>query len=195
MPEPRSVLVLDNLDSFTYNLVDELTRRAARVRVVRNDRPASEIAAAAQATQLLVISPGPGTPAGAGCTLAAIRACAGRVPIFGVCLGLQAIVEALGGAVDRGQIRHARATPVTHSGGPIFEGLPNPMPAGRYHSLAAVAVPACLRVTARSEGAVMAVEHRSLPVAGVQFHPESVLTPHGGRLLDNVLRWASRAGR
>lgn len=195
MSEPRSVLVLDNLDSFTYNLVDELSRRAVRVRVVRNDRPASEIAAAARATQLLVISPGPGTPAGAGATLAAIRESAGRVPIFGVCLGLQAIVEAMGGTVDRGPVRHARATPVAHSGGPIFDGLPNPMPAGRYHSLAAVTVPECLRVTARSEGAVMAVEHRSLPVAGVQFHPESVLTPHGGRLLDNVLRWASHAGR
>jgi anthranilate synthase/aminodeoxychorismate synthase-like glutamine amidotransferase len=193
MPERPRVVFLDNVDSFTYNLVDEFARRGAAVAVFRNDRPAAEIAAAAGGARLLVISPGPGTPAAAGATPEVIRRCAGRVPVFGVCLGLQAVVEVLGGRVERApEVLHGKAARVRHRGGPLFDGLPSPMPVGRYHSLCATVVPDGLEVTAECDGMVMAVEHRTQRLAGVQFHPESILTPGGGRLLDNVLRWAAR---
>jgi anthranilate synthase component 2 len=207
MPEPAlRVVFLDNVDSFTYNLVEEFARRGATVEVYRNDRPAAEVAnravgagpdgGAGPAPALLVLSPGPGTPGSAGCCLELVRLCAGAVPLFGVCLGHQAIVEALGGRVERAPaILHGKASRASHDGGPPFEGLPNPMPVGRYHSLAATRVPEELVASAESDGIVMAVRHRRLPVLGVQFHPESILTPLGGRLIDNVVRWASDAGR
>jgi anthranilate synthase component 2/anthranilate synthase/phosphoribosyltransferase len=189
-----SVLLIDNFDSFSFNLVDELEKRDAAVAVWRNDVPAEralDLCLALPAPRLLVLSPGPGAPRDAGCTLELVRLCAGRVPVFGVCLGHQAIVEAFGGEVGfAGEVVHGKPASITHDGTGIFEGLPSPMVAGRYHSLAARKVPPELRVTARTGDVVMAVEHRTDPVAGVQFHPESILTPHGGTLIESVIRWA-----
>ncbi len=196
MSEPLRVTLLDNIDSFTFNLVDEFARRGADVTVFRNDRPAADILAHATrpGAGLLVISPGPGDPASAGSSIAAISGGLGRVPIFGVCLGHQALVVALGGVVRCSPVPlHGRATLLRHGGLGIFAGLPDPMPVGRYHSLAAAELPAPLEAIAESEGVVMAVRHRDQPAIGVQFHPESVLTPHGGRLIDHVMLWASHA--
>ena len=193
------VVFLDNVDSFTYNLVDEFARRGHDVVVHRNDRPADTVLADALREgppALLAISPGPGTPARAGSSLEVVRRAAGRVPIFGICLGHQAIVEAFGGEVGPApEPVHGKASPMTHSGGPWFEGLPSPVPVARYHSLAAHRVPPVLEVVAAAGDVVMAVAHRAVPAFGVQFHPESVLTPAGGRLLDNVIGWARHAGR
>jgi anthranilate synthase/aminodeoxychorismate synthase-like glutamine amidotransferase len=206
MPDALRVVFLDNVDSFTYNLVDEFARRGAAVEVHRNDRPAAEVVRRAvggtgtspggrqdgtTGPTLVVVSPGPGTPRDAGSCLDVVRGCAGRVPLFGVCLGHQAIVEAFGGRVERAPaILHGKASLVTHRGGPLFDGLPSPVPVGRYHSLCATDVPADLEVTAESDGIVMAVAHRRWAILGVQFHPESILTPQGGRLIANVMRWA-----
>jgi anthranilate synthase component 2 len=188
----RRVVFLDNVDSFTYNLVDEFARRGAAVEVHRNDRPAEFVAGRADGADLVLVSPGPGTPGDAGCSIQLIRLLAGTVPVFGVCLGHQAIVEAFGGTVGRAPaILHGKASMATHQGGPLFEGLPSPMPVGRYHSLCATRMPADLEVIASSDGIVMGAHHVSLRIAGVQFHPESILTPAGGRLIDNVLRWAA----
>jgi anthranilate synthase/phosphoribosyltransferase len=196
-----NVLFIDNFDSFTFNLVDELRRRDCRVEVWRNDLDAGKalgLALGLPAPRLIVLSPGPGTPAEAGCCVELVRLAVGRVPLFGVCLGHQAIVEALGGTVGgAGGIVHGKASPVEHDGRGLFAGLPSPLMAGRYHSLAAIDVPRELEVRARTGDTVMAVEHRNAKLAGVQFHPESILTPLGGKLLDNVVAWASveeRAG-
>lgn len=192
-----SVLLIDNFDSFTWNLVDELRRRRARVEVWRNDLAAEdalERALALPAPRLVLLSPGPGAPAEAGCCVPLVRLCAGRVPLLGVCLGHQALVEALGGEVGRAPaVVHGKASPVEHDGTGLFAGLPSPLKVGRYHSLAATRVPGELRVTARSEEVVMAVEHERHALAGLQFHPESILTPAGGRLLENALAWAAAA--
>jgi anthranilate synthase component 2 len=189
-----NVLLIDNFDSFSFNLVDELDKRGAKVQVWRNDISATkalELAEAMPAPRLLVISPGPGKPAEAGCSLALVRAACGKVPLFGVCLGHQAIVEAFGGEVGyAGEVVHGKAAKVVHRGEGLMASLPSPLYAARYHSLAASRVPDDLRVTASTGDVVMAVEHRSAPVAGVQFHPESILTPQGGVLLDAVMRWA-----
>jgi anthranilate synthase component II len=192
-------LFIDNFDSFSFNLVDELKKRGATVEVWRNDVPAEralDIACALPSPRLIVVSPGPGAPSEAGSCIAIIRRAAERgVPLFGVCLGHQAIVEAFGGEVGfAGEVVHGKAGRVVHDGTGLFAGLPSPMFAARYHSLAARRVPECLRVTARLEGerdVVMAVEHREARVAGVQFHPESILTPRGGQLLDRVVAWAA----
>jgi len=190
------VLLIDNFDSFTFNLVHDLRSRGCAVEVWRNDlavEEAERLAVSLPRPSLVVLSPGPGCPAGAGCTVPLVRAIRGRVPVFGVCLGHQAIVEAFGGVVGpAGEVLHGKAAAVTHDGRGIFEGLPSPLRAGRYHSLVAHRVPDDLRVTARCGDLVMAVEHVSWPVAGVQFHPESVLTPEGGGIVDNVLAWATR---
>ncbi|MGE0442479.1 MAG: aminodeoxychorismate/anthranilate synthase component II [Gemmatimonadales bacterium] len=193
-----SVVLLDNVDSFTYNLVDEFARRGQSVTVFRNDVPAERVLAEAlrRPRTLLVISPGPGDPAGAGSCLGVVRGALGRVPLFGVCLGHQALVAAAGGRVVRApEPLHGKATAVVHDGGQPFGGLPSPMPVGRYHSLAAGSVPDALEVTARAGDVVMAVRHRTAPALGIQFHPESVLTPAGGALIDNVISWATHAGR
>ena len=193
MSAPRVVMV-DNFDSFTFNLVDELARRGCEVEVWRNTVPPSRVlerATGGPGRCLVVMSPGPGRPADAGCCLELVRMAAGRVPLLGVCLGHQAMVEAFGGVVEAaGTILHGRASRVEHAGDPLFEGIPSPFMAGRYHSLAAHAVPEPLRPIAWAGSIVMAARHRELPIFGVQFHPESILTPHGGRLLDNVLREA-----
>ncbi len=198
MPELR-VVFLDNVDSFTYNLVDEFARRGVPVEVFRNDRPAEAVVGAATRSgppTLLALSPGPGTPASAGSCLEVIRRAAGRVPIFGICLGHQAMVEAFGGSVGpAAEVLHGKSSTLTHRGGPLFDGLPRTFPVARYHSLAATRVPDSLEVSATAGAVVMAVQHRALPALGVQFHPESVLTPAGGRIIDNVIRWASHAGQ
>jgi anthranilate synthase/aminodeoxychorismate synthase-like glutamine amidotransferase len=182
------LLVLDNYDSFTYNLVHLFQELGADVRVFRNDAITVEEAEALEPTQL-VISPGPGRPADAGVSVELIRRLGPRVPTLGVCLGHQAIVEAFGGEVGQAQaLLHGKSSPVEHDGRGVFEGLPAGFEAGRYHSLAATRVPQELEITARTpDGEVMGVRHRELPIEGVQFHPESVLTPLGPRLARNFL--------
>lgn len=193
-----NILFVDNFDSFSFNLVDEFAKRGSHVEVWRNDIPAGRalaLALALPAPRLIVLSPGPGSPAEAGCTIELVRLAAGRIPVFGVCLGHQAIVEAFGGKVAfAGEVVHGKTSRVTHDGRGIFHGLPSPFAAARYHSLAAERVPDSLLVTARAGALVMAVAHRSLPVTGVQFHPESILTSHGGRLIENVMSWAGGGG-
>ena len=182
------VLVIDNYDSFTYNLVDYLGEMGAELDVVRND-----VAGVAELLQRrpdrLVISPGPCTPADAGISIEASRAFPeAGVPTLGVCLGHQAMVEAFGGRTIRGEPVHGKDADVEHDGAAVYEGLPNPLLAGRYHSLIAdPQLPDELERTATYGDVVMGVRHRSLPAEGVQFHPESVLTPHGKDLLRNFL--------
>ena len=189
MGAPRLLLV-DNYDSFTYNLVQAFLVLGAEVLVHRNDAITVEQARALEPTHLC-ISPGPGTPRDAGVSMEMIRAFAGRIPVFGVCLGHQSIVEALGGDVVRaGRLMHGKVSMVEHDGRGILAGLSLPFQAGRYHSLIAKpeTLPAVLEVAARTaEGEIMAVRHRELNVDGVQFHPESVLTPEGPRLMGNFL--------
>jgi anthranilate synthase/aminodeoxychorismate synthase-like glutamine amidotransferase len=189
---PRLLLV-DNYDSFTYNLVQAFLVLGAEVLVHRNDAITVEQARALAPTHLC-ISPGPGTPHDAGVSMDMIRAFAGAIPVLGVCLGHQSIVEVFGGKVVRaGRLMHGKVSPVQHDGGGVFAGAPEPLEVGRYHSLIAEpeSLPAALVVTARTpEGEIMGVRHRDLNVEGVQFHPESVLTPEGPRLLGNFLRFS-----
>jgi len=191
------LLLIDNYDSFTYNLVQAFMVLGAEVEVHRND--ALDVAAArALAPTHLCISPGPGTPHEAGVSIAMIQAFAGRIPVFGVCLGHQSIVEAFGGRVVRaGRLMHGKVSTLEHDGRGLYAGMPQPLPVGRYHSLIAEAasLPAELEVTSRTtdQGEIMGVRHRELMVEGVQFHPESVLTPDGPQLLANFLR--TRGGR
>ena len=184
------LLLIDNYDSFTYNLVQAFLMLGANVNVHRNDCITVEEAQALEPTHLCV-SPGPGTPAEAGVSVAMIKAFAGRVPILGVCLGHQALVEACAGQVVRaGRLMHGKASQVLHDRRGLFEELPSPLDAGRYHSLIAErqSLPAELEVTAwTAEGEIMGVRHRSLQMEGVQFHPESVLTPLGPQMLANFL--------
>ena len=193
--KPR-LLLIDNYDSFTYNLVQAFLVLGADVTVRRNDEITVEEALGLDATHLC-ISPGPGTPYDAGISMKMIEAFAGKLPIFGVCLGHQSLVEVFGGKVVRaGRLMHGKTSLVHHDGRGVFAGLPNPFEAGRYHSLIAQrdTIPANLEVTAWTpEGEIMGVRHRSLPVEGVQFHPESILTPDGPRLMGNFL--AFTAGR
>jgi anthranilate synthase/aminodeoxychorismate synthase-like glutamine amidotransferase len=185
------LLLIDNYDSFTYNLVQAFLMQGAEVEVFRNDAISVAKALAMDHTHL-VISPGPGTPRDAGVSMDMIRAFAGRVPIFGVCLGHQSLVEVFGGKVVRaGRLMHGKVSPAHHDGKGLFTGMPQDFQAGRYHSLIAEAhsIPAVLEVTARTpEGEIMGVRHTSLPIEGVQFHPESVLTPDGPILMGNFLK-------
>jgi anthranilate synthase component 2 len=185
------ILVIDNYDSFTWNLVQYLGELGAEVRVVRNDEVGVD-AIAAMKPAALVLSPGPCTPNEAGVTLAAIRELAGKIPMLGVCLGHQAIGQAFGGeVVHAGKVMHGKTSAIRHDGRGVFRGVPSPFAATRYHSLAIrrASLPACLEVTAESEdGEIMGVRHRSLSVEGVQFHPESILSEHGHALLRNFLQ-------
>jgi anthranilate synthase component 2 len=182
------LLMIDNYDSFTYNLVHLFQELGAEVAVYRNDAITAD-EAEALAPSHVVVSPGPGRPGDAGVSVDVIRRLGPHVPTLGVCLGHQAIVEAFGG--DIGQARallHGKSSPVEHDGKGVFAGLPATIEAGRYHSLAAIRVPDELEVTARTlDGEVMGVRHRTLPIEGVQFHPESVLTPLGADLARNFL--------
>jgi anthranilate synthase component II len=182
------ILVIDNYDSFTYNLVHLFEQLGAEVRVFRNDAISVD-EAERLAPSHVVVSPGPGRPAEAGVSVELIRRLGPRVPTLGVCLGHQAIVEAFGGEVGQARaLLHGKASSVEHDGKGVFAGLPQGLDAGRYHSLAATRVPDELEVSARTaDGEVMGVRHRELPVEGVQFHPESVLTPLGPDLLRNFL--------
>ena len=182
------VLVVDNYDSFTYNLVHLLEELGATVVVRRNDEIDVD-GAVRLGPERLVVSPGPGRPAGAGSSIELVRRIGPKAPTLGVCLGHQAIVEAFGGEIGQARaLLHGKTSRLRHDGLGIFTGLDNSIEAGRYHSLAAVRVPAELEVTARTEdGEVMAVRHRKHPIEGVQFHPESVLTPDGPRMLANFL--------
>jgi anthranilate synthase/aminodeoxychorismate synthase-like glutamine amidotransferase len=186
---PR-LLLIDNYDSFTYNLVQAFLVLGADVRVYRNDAIGLAQAQAIEPTHL-VISPGPGRPEDAGSSLEMIGAFAGKVPVLGVCLGHQCIVEHFGGkVVGAASLTHGKSSAVQHDGKLLYRGLPNPFQAGRYHSLAAdrTCIPQVLEVTATAaEGEIMGVRHKRLPVEGVQFHPESVLTPDGPRLMENFL--------
>jgi anthranilate synthase/aminodeoxychorismate synthase-like glutamine amidotransferase len=187
---PR-LLLIDNYDSFTYNLVQAFLVLGADVRVFRNDA-LSVAEAQASAPTHLCISPGPGTPYDAGVSMDMIRAVAGRIPVLGVCLGHQSIVEVFGGKVVRaGRLMHGKTSPIHHDGRTVFAGLPQPCEVGRYHSLIAQpdTLPPVLEVTARTpEGEIMGVRHKDLVVEGVQFHPESVLTPDGPTLMANFLK-------
>jgi anthranilate synthase component 2 len=184
------VLMIDNYDSFTFNLVQYLGELGADVEVVRNDEiTLDEVAARAPAR--IVISPGPCTPSEAGISVPLIQRFAGTVPILGVCLGHQAIGQAFGGRIVRAaRVMHGKLSPIVHEGTGVFGGLPSPFTATRYHSLAIerASLPDALEVTATADdGEIMGVRHRSYPVEGVQFHPEAILTEHGRRLLANFL--------
>jgi anthranilate synthase/aminodeoxychorismate synthase-like glutamine amidotransferase len=182
------ILLIDNYDSFTYNLAHLFQELGADVTVLRNDALDAD-EAERLAPSHLVISPGPGRPQDSGATIEIVKRLGPRIPTLGVCLGHQAIVEAFGGEVGSARrLVHGKASPVSHDGRGLFEGLPDPLEAGRYHSLAATAVPDSLEVCATTEdGEVMAVRHRELPIDGIQFHPESVLTPDGPMLGKNFL--------
>jgi para-aminobenzoate synthetase component 2 len=189
MAAPR-LLLIDNYDSFTYNLVQAFLVLGADVLVHRNDAISIEAARSLAPTHVC-ISPGPGTPHDAGVSMDMIRAFAGRVPVLGVCLGHQSLVEVYGGDVVRaGRLMHGKVSMVEHDGRELYAGLPQPFAAGRYHSLIAKpeTLPAVLEITARTaEGEIMGVRHREHVVEGVQFHPESILTPDGPRLLGHFL--------
>jgi anthranilate synthase component 2/para-aminobenzoate synthetase component 2 len=185
------ILLIDNYDSFTYNLVQAFLILGASVDVHRNDA-LSVAQALSQDHTHLVISPGPGTPRAAGVSMQMIEAFAGRIPIFGVCLGHQSLVEVFGGKVVRaGRLMHGKVSTVEHDGKGIYSGIAQGFAAGRYHSLIAepASMPPVLEVTARTQtGEIMGVRHRTLPIEGVQFHPESVLTPDGQVLMGNFLK-------
>src|SRR5690606_24451941 len=185
------LVIIDNYDSFTYNLVQYLGELGAEMRVFRNDEAGVEEIERAGPDRLL-ISPGPGRPEGAGVTLASIEHFAGRVPILGVCLGHQAIGQLYGGKVVRGpEPVHGKAVSVKHDGRTIFEGVPQGFAAGRYHSLVVEreSMPDVMEISAETdEGVVMGLRHREMDIEGVQFHPESILTEHGKTLLSNFLK-------
>jgi anthranilate synthase/aminodeoxychorismate synthase-like glutamine amidotransferase len=191
---PPRLLLIDNYDSFTYNLVQAFLVLGAEVSVYRNDALTPADALALAPTHLC-ISPGPGTPYDAGVSMDMIRAFAGKVPVLGVCLGHQSIVEVFGGKVVRaGRLMHGKTSLVHHDGATLFAGLPEPCEVGRYHSLIAApeTLPAVLAVSGRTaEGEIMAVRHGTLAVEGVQFHPESILTPTGPKLLGNFLKFTA----
>ncbi|MCJ7556119.1 MAG: aminodeoxychorismate/anthranilate synthase component II [Gammaproteobacteria bacterium] len=186
----QRLLLIDNYDSFTYNLVQAFRGLGAETLVYRNDE-ITQAQAEALAPTHLVISPGPGRPEGAGVSCSMIRAFAGRIPVFGVCLGHQSIVSVFGGRIiSARELMHGKTSMVEHDGQGVFRGLPNPMEVGRYHSLAAepTSMPPELLVTASTaEGEIMGVRHREMAVEGVQFHPESVLTPDGLALMKNFI--------
>jgi anthranilate synthase component 2 len=191
----KMVLMIDNYDSFTYNLVQYLGELGAQVRVVRNDEISVEQALALKPERML-ISPGPCTPDQAGISVALVRAAAGQVPLLGVCLGHQSIGQAFGASIVKAaQVMHGKTSPVYHAGQGVFSGLANPLTATRYHSLVieADSLPDCLEVTAWTQEAeggraeIMAVRHRQWPVEGVQFHPESISSQQGHELLRNFL--------
>ncbi|MFO8239902.1 MAG: aminodeoxychorismate/anthranilate synthase component II, partial [Dissulfuribacterales bacterium] len=185
------LIVIDNYDSFTYNLVQALGMLGANIKVVRNDEATVE-EIDSWAPDHLLISPGPGTPSSAGISVAAIRHFAGRIPVLGVCLGHQSIGVAFGARIIRAdRLMHGKTSMIKHDERGVYRGLPNPFEAMRYHSLLVdeATLPYCLTVTARSEqDELMGFRHREFPIEGVQFHPESIMTPEGINLLKNFLK-------
>lgn len=189
-----NVLFIDNFDSFTYNLVDEFAKRQCPTKVYRADIKRDELIAAAADFKpgLLVLSPGPGNPDTAGVTLAAIDYFKDKLPIFGVCLGHQAIIQYFGGRIEHApKVMHGKPSRISHTNTGVFKGLENPLQAGRYHSLCGCRLPDCLETTAEFEGIVMGIKHKEKPIYGVQFHPESILTPTGGKVIENMLQIAN----
>ncbi len=186
----QDVLLIDNLDSFSFNLVEAFERLGAQVQVLRNTvDPAQALAIAQDKSALIILSPGPGRPEDAGCTLELIRRAIGHVPVLGICLGHQAIVEQAGGTVERAsEPVHGRATVLHHDGAGPFLGVDADTPVGRYHSLCTRDVPARFRVHAILDGMAMAISDSAAMQTGLQFHPESILTPDGDRILANILR-------
>ncbi|MBI9020435.1 MAG: aminodeoxychorismate/anthranilate synthase component II [Verrucomicrobia bacterium] len=184
------ILVIDNYDSFTYNLVQYLGELGAEMKIFRNDKITVEEAVALRPEKVMV-SPGPCSPKEAGISCDIIREFGPRVPLLGVCLGHQSIGEVFGGKVVRAErLMHGKTSPILHNGESVFKGLPSPFDATRYHSLIVerASLPACLKITAETaEGEIMGLQHTELPVHGVQFHPESILTQHGKQLLQNFL--------
>jgi anthranilate synthase/aminodeoxychorismate synthase-like glutamine amidotransferase len=184
------IVIIDNYDSFTYNIVQTIGGLGAEVKVFRNDAVDVSFLQGLNPDRLL-ISPGPCTPAKAGISIEAIRYFAGRIPILGVCLGHQSIGEAFGGETIRAaRLMHGKTSPISHDGKGVFTNLPNPFEAMRYHSLVVneATLPKCLEITAKSDqGELMGLRHRELPIEGVQFHPESIMTPDGVELLKNFL--------
>ena len=190
----KKVLFIDNFDSFTYNLVDDFGKRKCLTKVYRADTRLEELKTIAEQfdPDLLVISPGPGNPDTAGVSLQAIDYFKDKVPIFGVCLGHQVIVQYFGGTIGHAPVpMHGKPSRVSHNEKGLFAGIENPLQAGRYHSLMAQQLPDCLEKTAEFEGIVMGVQHKALPIFGVQFHPESILTPAGNKVIENVLQIAA----
>jgi anthranilate synthase/aminodeoxychorismate synthase-like glutamine amidotransferase len=188
------VLFIDNFDSFTYNLVDDFGKRQCVTKVYRADTPLESLKAIAEDLDpdLIVISPGPGNPDTAGVSLQAVDYFKDKRPIFGVCLGHQVIVQYFGGKIGHApEPMHGKPSRVNHNEKGLFAGVENPLQAGRYHSLAAQSLPDCLERTAEFEGIVMGVQHKEFPIFGVQFHPESILTPAGGKIIANVLQIAA----
>ena len=195
MSKPH-ILFIDNFDSFTFNLVDALSLMGADMDVYRNDISADAALKLAMEkhSSLIVLSPGPGTPREAGCTLELIQKAAGKFPLLGVCLGHQAIAEAFGGRVGTVEkIVHGKKSRLKHSGHPLFAGLPETFEVGRYHSLVVQQLPEAFNAIAEDEGLVMALAHKTQPVYGLQFHPESILTTYGQVILNNVFRLAMAA--
>lgn len=187
------ILLLDNFDSFTYNLVDQLRTFGHQVVIYRNNIPAEALIARLQQMEnpVLMLSPGPGAPADAGCMPELLQQLRGRLPIIGICLGHQAIVEAWGGHVGQaGEILHGKASSISHDDKAMFAGLSNPLPVARYHSLVGSDIPPELTISASFNGMVMAVRDDANRVCGFQFHPESILTSDGARLLEQTLAWA-----
>ena len=190
------ILFIDNFDSFTFNLVDEFAKRNCNVMVYRNNIAMNIIDKAVKKFKptLIVISPGPSAPKDAGNSMEIIMRYAGKIPIFGDCLGLQCIVEVFGGVVGKAkETIHGKASKINHDNKTRFKGIENPFSAGRYHSLCALDLPYVLEVSARSESdIVMGVRHKKYFVEGVQFHPESILTPVGGLIIENLIKKIQR---
>ncbi|TLE14413.1 aminodeoxychorismate/anthranilate synthase component II [Vibrio cholerae] len=188
-----NILFIDNFDSFTYNLVDQFRSLGHVVTIYRNNIPADVIEQALQQLDnpVVVLSPGPGAPSEAGCMPELLQRLKGKVPMIGICLGHQAIVEAYGGVVaGAGEIIHGKVSMMEHQNHAIYRGLPSPLAIARYHSLVATQVPATLTVTAEVNGLVMSVVNETDKVCGFQFHPESIMTTHGATLLANAIDWA-----
>ncbi|OOR98768.1 anthranilate synthase component II [Haemophilus paracuniculus] len=187
-----NILFVDNFDSFTYNLVDQFRQLGHSVTIFRNDYPLDAFCEKALNTPdcLIALSPGPGTPQQAGNLLPIIDRLKEKVPMIGICLGHQALIEAFGGeVVHTGQALHGKATPMTHDGEMMFEGIESPMTIARYHSLMGDNLPEDLIVNAKTDHIVMAIRHKTLPICGFQFHPESILTVQGGKLLKQSVEW------
>jgi len=184
------ILFIDNFDSFTYNLVDEFCKRDCDALVYRADTPLERLIEVAGQYDpiLIVISPGPGNPDKAGVSLQVVEYFKDKIPIFGVCLGLQVIVQHFGGKIGHApEVMHGKPSRITHNGTDIFKSIENPLQAGRYHSLCAAELPQCLEQTAEFENITMAIKHKTLDIFAVQFHPESILTPAGGKIIQNVI--------
>lgn len=191
-----NILFIDNFDSFTYNLVDQFRSLGHGVTIYRNNLSADAIEQALQQLDnpVVVLSPGPGAPSEAGCMPKLLQRLKGKVPMIGICLGHQAIVEAYGGVVaGAGEIIHGKVSMMEHQNHAIYRGLPSPLAIARYHSLVATQVPATLIVTAEVNGLVMSVVNEADKVCGFQFHPESIMTTHGATLLANAIDWALSA--